>query len=158
MAAYGRVIRIPQTLSVILAFLLLAVPAAAQVQTPEVFLDDPAKEARVQNLAGQLRCPVCAGQSVRDSDAPLAIDIRQIIRERVASGQSDEQIVAYMRTFMMERYGEEALQNPPLKGNTLILWFAPLLILGAGLVLALRLFGRSATGDDEADMEPRNDR
>lgn len=128
-------------------------PAAAQVETPETFLEDPAQEARVQALSGEIRCPVCDGQSVRGSHAPLAVDLRRIIREQVASGKTDAEVKEYMRRFMMERYGEEALQTPPLSGDTVLLWFAPLLILLGGLALAWRLFSGTPANTDDSTTD-----
>ena len=116
----------------------LAGPAAAV--TPDEQLPNPAQEARAQALSRTLRCVVCQNQSIDDSDAALAHDLRVILRERIAAGDSDDQAVAYL----VQRYGDFVRLNPPLRGDTFALWFGPLAVLllgGAGVALYLR--GRS---------------
>ena len=88
-------------------------------------LNDPALEARARKLSQELRCVVCQNQSIDDSNAPLAHDLRVIVRERLAAGDSDPQVLA----FVQARYGEFVLLRPPLKLQTLLLWLAPLLLL-----------------------------
>ena len=92
---------------------------------------DEALDRRVTRLAHELRCLVCQNQSLAESNAPLAIDLRNQIREQVRAGRSDDQIRAYM----VERYGDFVLYKPPLKASTLVLWLGPLalLILGAAI-------------------------
>jgi len=92
--------------------------------------DDPAAERHMMQLASELRCLQCQNQTLADSNAPLAVDLRQQIRELLAKGQSDEQIKQYL----VARYGDFVLYRPPLKSNTLLLWFGPALVLLAGLV------------------------
>ena len=114
---------------------LLAAPVAAV--TPDEQLSNPAQEARAQVLSRTLRCVVCQNQSIDDSNAPLAHDLRVILRERIAAGDSDDQAVAYL----VQRYGDFVRLNPPLRGDTLALWFGPLAVLllgGAGVALYLR--------------------
>ena len=122
-------------LASIVAVGLLAGPVAAV--TPDEQLDNPAQEARAQALSRTLRCVVCQNQSIDDSNAPLAHDLRVILRERIAAGDSDGQAVAYL----VERYGDFVRLNPPLRSDTLALWFGPLAVLllgGAGVALYLR--------------------
>ena len=114
---------------------LLAAPVAAV--TPDEQLSNPAQEARAQVLSRTLRCVVCQNQSIDDSNAPLAHDLRVILRERIAASDSDDQAVAYL----VQRYGDFVRLNPPLRGDTLALWFGPLAVLllgGAGVALYLR--------------------
>ncbi len=103
---------------------------------PDEILSDPAKEHRARALGKELRCLVCQNQSIENSDAPLARDLRVLLRQRIESGDSDEAAVAWI----VERYGDYVLLKPPLKAETLLLWGAPLLALGAGaLVVAASL-------------------
>jgi cytochrome c-type biogenesis protein CcmH len=97
-------------------------------------LPDPKLEARARDLSAGLRCMVCQNQSIDDSDATLAHDIRVLIRERLAKGESDEAI----KTFLVSRYGDFILLRPPLKMTTLLLWGGPplILLLGAASVFA----------------------
>ena len=121
-------------LIVILAVLLLAAfaaPAAYAVQ-PDEIMTDPAKEARARELSRELRCMVCQNQSIDDSDAPLARDLRLLVRERIAGGDSDNQVI----DFLVARYGEFVLLKPRLSPHTLLLWLLPPLALaGGGLAL-----------------------
>jgi cytochrome c-type biogenesis protein CcmH len=97
-------------------------------------LKDPALEARARKLSQELRCVVCQNQSIDDSNAPLAHDLRVIVRERLAAGDSDAQVLAFVEA----RYGEFVLLRPRLKPQTLLLWLAPLLLLAGAAVLLLR--------------------
>ena len=121
-------------LIVILAVLLLAAfaaPAAYAVQ-PDEIMTDPAKEARARELSRELRCMVCQNQSIDDSDAPLARDLRLLVRERIAGGDSDSQVI----NFLVARYGEFVLLKPRLSPHTLLLWLLPpLALIGGGLAL-----------------------
>ena len=117
------------------ATLLLAGPARAVL--PQEQLADPALEARARAISRELRCVVCQNQSIDDSDASLAADLRVLLRERLSAGDSDDQAKA----FLVERYGSYVLLKPPLSGETLLLWLGPLLVLvlgGAGVALYLR--------------------
>lgn len=106
---------------------------ASAVQPDEV-LEDAALEARARALSAGLRCLVCQNQSIDDSDAPLAKDLRVLVRERLEAGDSDEEIIA----FVVSRYGEFVLLKPRLKPHTWVLWFAtPLLLLAALGAIAL---------------------
>jgi cytochrome c-type biogenesis protein CcmH len=111
--------------------LLIGVPAANAVQ-PDEIMADPAKETRARELSHELRCMVCQNQSIDDSDAPLARDLRLLVRERIAAGDSDTQVI----DFLVARYGEFVLLRPRFKSNTLLLWLLPPLALaGGGLAL-----------------------
>ena len=116
--------------------LLLAAQAAHAVQPGEQ-LADPALEARARALSANLRCMVCQNQSIDDSDAALARDVRVLVRERLVAGDSDAAIEA----FMVSRYGDFVLLKPPLNAGTLGLWVAPFAVLGLG-ALALLVMAR----------------
>ncbi len=119
--------------------------AFAQVIAPNAPIADPALEARVKTLASELRCLVCQNQTVADSDAPVARDMREQVRAQLASGKSEVEVKAYMT----ERFGDFVLYKPPLKASTLVLWVAPFaaLLLGLG-VLVWRLKSTSRQGGD----------
>jgi cytochrome c-type biogenesis protein CcmH len=133
----------------ILAFavaVLAGSPAAYAVQ-PDEIMSDPAKEARARDLSRELRCMVCQNQSIDDSEAPLARDLRLLVRERIAAGDSDAQVI----DFLVARYGEFVLLKPRLEPHTLLLWLLPPLVLaGGGVALWLnsRRRSRSAFGSD----------
>jgi len=113
------------------AFAVLAAPAAHAVQ-PDEIMADPAKEARARDLSRELRCMVCQNQSIDDSDAPLARDLRLLVRERIAAGYSDGQVI----DFLVARYGEFVLLKPRFNPHTLLLWLVPpLALLGGGFAL-----------------------
>jgi cytochrome c-type biogenesis protein CcmH len=129
------------------ALVLLAAPAAA-VQPDEV-LQDPALEARARAISANLRCLVCQNQSIDDSDAPLAKDLRLLVRERLKAGDSDPEIV----DFVVARYGEFVLLKPRLTSHTLILWFAtPALFLAALVAIALALRRRKSAAAAPAPL------
>jgi cytochrome c-type biogenesis protein CcmH len=112
---------------------LMASPAAFAVQ-PDEIMGDPAKEARARDLSRELRCMVCQNQSIDDSEAPLARDLRLLVRERIAAGDSDNQVI----DFLVARYGEFVLLKPRVNQHTLVLWLLPPLALaGGGLALWL---------------------
>lgn len=108
--------------------------AAAQAFTPEPALKDAREEASAQTLFHELRCVVCDGQSLAESDATLARQMRSEIRRRVREGQSEKQI----RLFFLERYGDTILMSPPLKPHTYPLWCAPLILLLMGALIVWR--------------------
>jgi len=115
-----------------LALLLLAAGTARAVE-PSEMLKDPALEARARAISKELRCLVCQNQSIDDSNADLAHDLRVIVRERLQAGDSDAQVKAYL----VARYGDFILLDPPFKAKTLLLWAGPgaLLVLGAGVMI-----------------------
>lgn len=119
-------------LAMVIAFLSLATfPARAQVAQP---IEDPAIEARMKNLTKQLRCLVCQNETLADSQAQLAEDLRREIREQIKAGKSDQEILAYAT----QRYGDFILYNPPVKVTTYLLWFGPFLLLVIGSILLFR--------------------
>lgn len=123
--------------AVVCLLLLLAAPAHAV--TPEEMLADPALEARARVITGELRCLVCQNQSIDDSDAALAKDLRVLVREKLAAGMSDAAVLDYVHA----RYGDFVLLRPPLRMGTILLWAAPALALLAGGWAALAAARRS---------------
>jgi cytochrome c-type biogenesis protein CcmH len=122
---------------VLFIFLLALVNPAAQAVTPDEILKDPALEARARHLSQELRCMVCQNQDIDDSAAPLAHDLRVLVRERLTAGDSDAQVLDYM----VARYGEFVLLKPRFELHTLLLWGLPPLALiagAAGLFVAMR--------------------
>lgn len=114
-------------LRALLLLLLLAplVPMHAHAVQPDERLEDPALEARARALSAHLRCLVCQNQSIDDSDAPLAKDLRLLVRERLVAGDNDAEVTS----FLVARYGEFVLLKPPFAMHTLLLWLTPLLLL-----------------------------
>jgi cytochrome c-type biogenesis protein CcmH len=120
---------------ILFALALLITPALA-VQ-PDEILKDPALESRARALSQELRCMVCQNQSIDDSDAPLAKDLRVLVRERLTAGDSDRQVI----NFLVARYGEFVLLKPRFTPHTILLWLAPFAVLiagGIGLIAFLR--------------------
>jgi cytochrome c-type biogenesis protein CcmH len=113
------------TIRTLVLLLSIAIPAAAHAVQPNEVLPDPALEARARGLSANLRCLVCQNQSIDDSDAPLARDLRLLVRERLVAGDSDAQVTR----FLVARYGEFVLLRPPLGWHTLLLWLTPILLL-----------------------------
>jgi cytochrome c-type biogenesis protein CcmH len=129
-------------------WLALACHPALAVQ-PDEILTDPMLEARARVLSKELRCMVCQNQSIDDSDAPLARDLRILVRERLTTGDSDRQVI----DFLVARYGEFVLLKPRFSWRTALLWLAPggVLAIGAfALVLLARRFGRRAAAPEAA--------
>jgi cytochrome c-type biogenesis protein CcmH len=139
-------------LLVILA-LVFSAPALA-TPGPDERLDDPAQEARARALYAELRCVVCQSQSIDDSNAPLAADMRAVVRERLLAGDSDAEV----RAWLQERYGDYVLMMPPVQGNTLGLWLFPVIVLiggAAGIVLFVRTQKRRVAVADHEDDAAR---
>ncbi len=111
-----------------LCFLAAIGLSAAHAVLPDEMMADPAKEARARNLSRELRCMVCQNQSIDDSEAPLARDLRLLVRERIAAGDSDAQVI----DFLVARYGEFVLLKPRFERQTLFLWLIPPLVLFGG--------------------------
>ena|SRR5450755_1659262 len=129
----------------VLAFLVLAVAlampahsraaAVRAVPVAETF-SDSTMEARARNLQRQLRCLVCQGESIDESGSPFAADVRHLVRQQIADGQSDQKI----EDFLVARYGAFILMKPPLQSNTWLLWLAPFAVLGlAGAVAGVAI-------------------
>ena len=118
--------------SIMLAFLLCA--GAARAVEPQEVMADPKLEARARVLSQELRCLVCQNQSIDDSNAELARDLRVLVRERLAAGDSDAAVLAFIEA----RYGEFVLLRPPFSVRTLLLWLAPVLLLAGAVYAILR--------------------
>ena len=118
--------------------------------TPDEPLGDPALEARARALHAELRCLVCQGQSIADSNASLAQDMRAIVRERIAAGESDDAV----RSFLTDRYGDYVLLDPPVKPETYALWFGPAAVFVVGAGIAYALLRRARTGARGAGAAP----
>ena len=128
---------------------LFSLPALAV--NPDEILDDPALEARARDISANLRCLVCQNQSIDDSDADLARDLRVIVRERLVAGDTDEEVVGYI----VDRYGEFVLLNPVLGPHTLILWIAAPAVLVAGgiaVFIGIRRRRRAAAPEPVAKL------
>jgi cytochrome c-type biogenesis protein CcmH len=134
--------------ALVVAIGVAGLPAAHAVQ-PDEIMTDPAQELRARDLSRELRCMVCQNQSIDDSEAPLARDLRLLVRERIAAGDGDAQVI----DFLVARYGEFVLLKPRLKPHTLLLWLLPPLALaGGGFALWMhgRRRSRSAASEDQS--------
>ena len=131
----------PRTLAFLL-LVFLSAPIAAKEAAPAAA--DPVLEKRVMALAEELRCLVCQNQTLAESNAPLAEDLRNQVREKMRQGKSDAEVVG----FLVERYGDFVLYRPPLKASTILLWFGPLLLLAVGFAVLLRRVRRRRQADD----------
>lgn len=127
-----------------IALMMLASLPALAVQ-PDEILPDPAMEARARNLSRELRCMVCQNQSIDDSDAPLARDLRILVRDRLKAGDSDRQVIE----FLTARYGDFVLLNPRFTWRTALLWALPVMVLLAGGLGLIALFRRRRREADE---------
>ncbi len=134
--------------SLFICIALLAGPALAV--TPDEVLNDPALEARARALSAELRCMVCQNQSIDDSDAPLAKDLRILVRERLVAGDSDEEVI----NFLVSRYGEFVLLKPRFAWHTLVLWAAGPLALVAGVITIFVLVRRGRNKPISSTAEP----
>jgi cytochrome c-type biogenesis protein CcmH len=137
-------------LHLLLLFGLLAAPV---LHAAEVAATDPQLEARVRRVTSELRCLVCQNQTIADSNAPLALDLRNQIRTQIAQGRSDDQI----RDYMVDRYGDFVLYRPPLRATTLLLWLGPfaLLLTGAGAFVLIVRRRRPEDAAAEAALSPQ---
>ena len=106
--------------------------------------DDPALEQRVRSLANELRCLVCQNQTIADSNAELAVDLRNQVREQLKQGKSEAEIMDYM----VKRYGDFVLYRPPVKAQTLLLWGGPFVLMAGGLFALLRYLRRRRVADE----------
>ena len=112
--------------------IIISLPLNVVAVEPSEILQNPQLETRARSLSQNIRCLVCQNQSIDDSNASLAKDLRNIVREQLVSGASDDEIY----NFLIERYGDFVLLRPPVKATTYILWYGPLFIFFAGLVLS----------------------
>ncbi len=140
--------------TMVFALALLASPVAHAVQ-PDEIMADPAKEARARALSRELRCMVCQNQSIDDSEAPLARDLRILVRERIAAGDSDSQVI----DFLVARYGEFVLLKPRFERQTLLLWLlTPFVLACGGLALWLQVRRRSQkAAEPTASLTPEEE-
>jgi cytochrome c-type biogenesis protein CcmH len=119
-------------LALVFIVAVMSASSSAHAVQPDEIMADPVNEARARELSRELRCMVCQNQSIDDSEAPLARDLRLLVRERIAAGDSDAQVI----DFLVARYGEFVLLKPRLEPHTLLLWLLPPLVLaGSGLGL-----------------------
>jgi cytochrome c-type biogenesis protein CcmH len=123
---------VKRILSGLVALVLLCAAPLAHAVQPDEIMKDPVQEARARNLSRELRCMVCQNQSIDDSDAPLARDLRLLVRERITGGDSDRQVL----DFLVARYGEFVLLKPRFEWHTLLLWLlTPLVLIGGAIAL-----------------------
>ena len=118
----------------LLSLLLFVTPALA-IQPDEILIDNGLEE-RARIISKELRCLVCQNQSIDDSDAPLARDLRVLVRERLQAGESDDEVIK----FVVDRYGDFVLLRPPVNASTLVLWLSPVAALVVGIFLLLTWF------------------
>ena len=129
-------------LHALLLLVALMVSSQAWAVEPDEMLSNPALEARARAISKQLRCMVCQNESIDESQAPLARDLRVLVRQRIMAGDSDTQII----NFLVSRYGEFILLKPPLSWHTLALWGAPPALLILGILMIVAVERRRATG------------
>ena len=121
--------------------LIFSLCASALALDPQEILSDPALEQRARTIGKELRCLVCQNQSIDDSEADLAKDLRRVVREQIVTGKNDDEVVAYV----VARYGDYVLLKPPFKPQTYVLWLGPLAIFALGL-WGVFLFHRRRSG------------
>ncbi|TNF23097.1 MAG: cytochrome c-type biogenesis protein CcmH [Rhodobacteraceae bacterium] len=126
----------------LLAALCIMLATAVAAVEPDEILDDPALEARAREISKDIRCVVCQNEPIDSSNAGVARDLRLLIRERLVAGDSDEEVVQYL----VDRYGDYVLFNPPFKPTTYALWLAPFALLGIGALAAGVALRRRRTG------------
>jgi len=135
-------------LPALLVIALTLMPSMLYAVQPDEIMADPAQEARARNLSRELRCMVCQNQSIDDSDAPLARDLRLLVRERISAGDTDSQVI----DFLVARYGEFVLLKPRFNPHTVLLWLLPpLVLMGGGLALWAYSRRRGGAGDLERE-------
>ena len=130
--------------------IILSLPLNAPAIEPSEILQNPQLEARARNLSRNIRCLVCQNQSIDDSNASLAKDLRKIVREQLVSGASDNEIY----DFLIARYGDFVLLRPPIKVTTYVLWYGPLFIFFAGLLLSVLFLIRRKRIMPEEPLSP----
>ena len=139
----------PAVAGLVVALLLALSFSPVLAVEPSEVLDDPVLEVRAREISKGLRCVVCQNQSIDDSNADLARDMRVLVRERLLAGDSNDQVTDYM----VSRYGDFVLLNPPFKVATYALWFGPLLIIGLGLFVVV-VFYRRRSSTSVAETTP----
>ncbi len=139
----GGVLAALRSLAILAALVAPSHPARAV--EPDEMLKDPKLEARAEHIGEQLRCPVCKTESIEESDADFTQDLRRVVRERVAAGDTDQQVLDYMHA----RYGDFILLKPPFEPSTWALWLAPPLLLLAGGAIAFAVIRRRAAASSE---------
>lgn len=127
----------------------LFMQGAHAIDTGQAF-EDPALQARYERLTNELRCLTCRNFPIADSNVPLAADLRREVRELIAAGKSDEEILK----FMTDRYGDYVLYDPPVAPRTWVLWAAPILLLGGGVVAAVIVIARKSKLPDTDPADP----
>ena len=133
-------------------FALILFCGLAMAQEPATMnREDQALEKRVRDLSSELRCLVCQNQTLADSHAPLAVDLRNQVREQLKSGKSERDVI----DFLVARYGDFVLYRPPLKGNTLLLWAGPFILLAFGLLLLFLRIRRKVPAEPELSEADR---
>lgn len=134
--------------TLMLVALLVLVPAA---QGADIRFENPEQQARYEHLINELRCLVCQNQTIADSNADLALDLRSKVAEQIAAGRSDDEVIAYLTA----RYGDFVLYRPPVQANTVLLWAGPFLLLGIGaVVLFVTLRRRMRFADIDEETTP----
>jgi cytochrome c-type biogenesis protein CcmH len=134
--------------ALIVLLMVLAAPEGALSVQPDEMLKDPALETRARDLSRELRCMVCQNQSIDDSEAPLARDLRLLVRERLTNGDSDQQVL----DFLVSRYGAFVLLKPPLEWHTLLLWGLPPAALIAGITSLIVMARRRKTASRDTEV------
>jgi cytochrome c-type biogenesis protein CcmH len=134
--------------ALIVLLMVLAAPEGALSVQPDEMLKDPALETRARDLSRELRCMVCQNQSIDDSEAPLARDLRLLVRERLTNGDSDQQVL----DFLVSRYGAFVLLKPPLEWHTLLLWGLPPAALIAGITSLIVMARRRKTAARDTEV------
>jgi cytochrome c-type biogenesis protein CcmH len=137
-------------LALVLVLVALAASPGALAVQPDEILSDATLETRARALSKELRCMVCQNQSIDDSDAPLARDLRVLVRERLQAGDSDHQVI----DFLVSRYGEFVLLKPRFSSHTALLWLGPAAILLIGAFALFLAFRRSRAGTAATTAEP----
>lgn len=134
-----------------LLFSLVLMAVAASPLAADMRFDDPEKQARYEELIHELRCLVCQNQTIADSNAELALDLRTKVATQIEAGRSDEEVVAYLTA----RYGDFVLYRPPVQSNTILLWIGPFLLLAiAAAVLVVTLRHRARLAETDEDLHP----
>jgi len=134
----------------VLLGLVLGAGSSAFAVKPDEILSDSEMEKRARTISMELRCLVCQNQSIDDSDAPLARDLRLLVRERLQKGETNEEVL----DFVVSRYGEFVLLKPPFAWNTLLLWLTPALVLLGGVWLARSVIAGNKSAGSRTDASP----